>query len=563
MFGHYRTWHNFFFLATVITGVTGALSVPSAPNFLNHSVVAQSTATETTAETNNFLQGLLQFNQSFLAGRSPLRQLPNELNAIDKNTKQFNATYFQNYVARLRELQQELGNLETQLSNFTNETQQTTLKVKLEEQGIILNNLLTIAEPFVDGFTPTAIRQMQEFLNFFERENLSEGNYGFYGTVTQAELSKYLDQQLQNFATNLKDLNQTATNGAIAPNLDISIQHLYTTLSLDSTLLNSANEGNLQDTIEQLVAENSLLQQRVKSTHRIILILPLIVMLPTTVLVFILFYYFGKIFQDKLDQPQNYQFSLNDIYGLEDELVARLIEKYELKPRLLKNPHDPFAQKLIKLATAPAAELQQTIQQELAQEVQQETKEQAIDMTGNGDRNEEQEQEQGQAIETSMESKPMKTSVAVLEPVLDGDFEEEEDENFPVHLPNVYDELVDRYNDDAMVLEDEAIALNISHRESYLDDDSEFTPILLLTEAEAGDYWATHFKSLDYLMPRGNLSVTSENYGTFKNIFICYGYQADTVQKAKLLKPARVSPTEAEQTWELVQQGIVVLHRIT
>ncbi|AFY39296.1 hypothetical protein Lepto7376_3056 [[Leptolyngbya] sp. PCC 7376] len=539
MLGHTRNWRNFFFLLTVLVGITAGDRPDAFSLNLNFGrpVLAQSETepeSETTATDSSFLQGLLQLNQEFLAGRSQLRQLSNELSALDRNTKNFQASYFENYVSRVKDLQQKIGVLETQLGRFSDADQQLALKTELEQQGVILKNLLTLSESFVGGFNPTAIRKMQELLDFFERENLPDSSYGFYGSVTQTELTTYLDQQLQEFANNLKELNQIATKGAIAPNLDTSIQYLYTTLSLESTLNpTSSGGGNLQQTVDRLAAENEILQQRVKSTHRIILFLPLIVMLPTTVLVFILFYYFGKIFQEKVDQPPNYQFSLNDIYGLEEELIAKLAQKYELKPKLLSRRDDPFANKLISLAAAPAIEAPSSKKTEVDQKTSPTDK-----------------------IETD-------SDIVSLEPILDGEIDaEDEDEDFPVHLPNAYDELVDRYNKDAAALSDEAIALSISHQESYLDDESEFTPILLLTESDAGEYWTTPLKSLDYLVPKANLTITSDNFTAFKNIFICYGYQPDTVQKAKLLKPARVSPTEEEATWELVQQGIVVLHRI-
>jgi hypothetical protein len=294
-------------------------------------------------------------------------------------------------------------------------------------------------------------------------------------------------------------------------------------VSLDSS---SSGSGNVQQTIEQLEAENAILEKRIDNTHRIILFLPLIVMLPTTVLVFILFYYFGKIFQEKAAQPSNYQFSLNDIYGLEDELFAKFSEKYELKPRLIQRRDDPFANKLISFANT------------------------TLDIPPSTD-------------EPSQSTQVPDDSELTSDPdlVMDGDFIDDDD-SFPVHLPNVYDELVDQYNKDAHHFQAAAIALSISHEESYLDDESEFTPMLLLNADETGDYWATDYKSLEYLIPKADLSITTDNYSNFKNIFICYGHQPDTVQKAKLLKPARISSTEEADTWELVQQGIVVLHRI-
>ncbi|NJN72153.1 MAG: hypothetical protein HC799_04725 [Limnothrix sp. RL_2_0] len=511
---------NIMLFCALMVGSGGGLLVAEA--FSPKLQVAIAQPVETAPTDNSFLQGLLQLNQNFLTLQPQFRRFPTELEALDKQTKAFDAALFQDYNDKIQNLQQQISTLETQFGQFTGKQQQLAIKAELEKLQIIVQNLINISEPFVGGFNPDSIRQVQEFLDFFDRLGLTDSSYGFYGSVTQTELTTYLNQQLTNFSATLKQLNQIATQGAIAPDLATSINYLYTTLSLDSS-----SSSNVQTTIAQLEAENAILEKRIDNTHRIILFLPLIVMLPTTVLVFILFYYFGKIFQDKVSQPSNYQFSLNDIYGLEDELFAKLSEKYELKPRLIQRRNDPFAQKLISFANT-------TLEKPPATD------------------------------EPSQPAAILDDSELTSDPdlVMDGDFGDDEDDSFPVNLPNVYDELVDQYNNDANHFQPEAIALAISHQESYLDDESEFTPMLLLNTDEAGDYWATKYKSLDYLMPRADLSVTTENYGNFKNIFICYGYQPDTVQKAKLLKPARVSSTEETDTWELVQQGIVVLHCI-
>ncbi|MGB2925211.1 MAG: hypothetical protein WBB82_07910 [Limnothrix sp.] len=532
MVGQLLNLRNFTLFCALVVGSSGSVMIADSLTPTASVAIAQS-APET---GNSFLQSLLQLNQTFLSLQPQIRRFPTELQAIDRKTKAFDAAFFQDYNSKIKNLQQLISSLETQFDDFAdNEEQQLAVKAELEQLQLIVQNLLKISEPFNAGFNANSIRQVQEFLDFFEQRGLADSSYGFYGGVTQVEIVNYLNRQLADFSQSLKTLNQAATQAAIAPDLATSINYLYTTLNLDNTL--SSPNGNLQDTIEQLQTENRILDQRIENTHRVILFLPLIVMLPTTILVFILFYYFGKIFQEKAEQPANYQFSINDIYGLEDELIASLLQKYELKPRLIERRNDPFANKLIDFVST-------TLEQKDTTQSTSDTRETNPDP------------------ETADEDEGIITSDPDL--VMDGHLtaEEEEDDSFPVHMPNVYDELVDEYNKDAAHLETEAIALSISHQESYLDDESEFTPMLLLTTDEAGDYWAMNHKSLDYLTPKADLSITTENYGNFKNIFICYGYQPDTVQKAKLLKPARVSVTEEEQTWELVQQGIVVLHRI-
>ncbi len=535
MLGQPLNWRNLSLTLSLLVG--GSLSGLLLHLPLTPAPIAIAQTAEATKDSS-FLQGLLQLNQDFLAARPALQQLPVELTALDRKNKAFDAQYFATYIANVKALQQKIGVLETQFGNFQDPQQRLAIKAELEALQLVLQNFLAVSEPFAAGFNPKAIRQTQEFLDFFDRLKLPNSSYGFYGTVTANEMSTYIDKQLVEFSNTLKQLNQIATKGAIAPDLATSINHLYTTISLES-ILNDPN-GKFQQHIERLEKDNEELEQQIQSTHRIILFLPLIVMLPTTMLVFILFYYFGKIFQEKAEHPGNYQFSLNDIYGLEEELVARLVQKYDLKPKLLERRNDPFANKLINFVSNPDAPSVENL-------------EEMNDNSGEGDKN--------QSYTATANPSDRKTQEVVLDGLFDGE-DEDDNDNFPVHLPNIYDELVDRYNEDPSYLEAQAIALSISHQESHLDDEAEFMPMLIFTEDEAGDYWETTFKSIEYLVPKATLAITIENYSNFKNIFICYGYQHDTVQRAKLLKPARVSRAEEEHTWELVQQGIVVLHRI-
>lgn len=523
--GQHFNWRNVALSLALITGSAGGALIAEA--WLNAPQIAVAQPTETPTDSG-FLQGLLQLNQDFLTAQPQFRRLPTELEALDRRSKTFEAKVFQDHSAAVKKLQQQLASLETQLGSFSDEQQQLEIKTSLEKLRTISQNLLKLSESFEAGFNPTSIRKVQEFLNFFERRKLGKESYGFYGTVTQTEMRSYVDQQVTDFAKTLKQLNQTATQAAIAPDLATSINYLYTTVSLENAT------GNSGATIERLEAENASLQKQIDNTRKIILFLPLIVMLPTTILVFILFYYFGKIVQEKSGKPSNYQFSLNDIYGLEEELVDRLTQKYELKPRLIDRKSNPFTDKLISLANSDFQE-----------------EETELDPTPRSHHAAKQPSE-----------KQEKEAIADPDLVMDGLIAEDDEDSFPVQIPNIYDELVDTYNEDANKLEEGAIALSISHQESYLDDDSEFMAMLLLNKDEAGEFWATHYKSLDYLIPKANLSVTVDNYNHFKNVFVCYGYQHNTVQKAKLLKPARVSPAEEEDTWELVQQGIVVLHCI-
>lgn len=523
MVGQQLNWRNVVLCCALLTGSTGGVLLTNHVTESNTTAIAQPLPSST--NLNNFLQGLYQFNLTFLTAKTQLNSLTTELAALDQRQKSFDAQFFKDYSRQVQTLQQQLAVLETQLGGFTTSQQQLAVKAEIENLQVTSQNLLKLSQPFEAGFNQESIRTVQEFLNFFKRRNLTEANYGFYGSVTQTEMQSYVERQLTNFSDGLKRLNETATQAAIAPDLETSVSYLYTNLSLNQ----ASGSSNLQTTITQLQADNQALQQRLENTHRMILFLPLVVMLPTTILVFILFYYFGRIFQEKVEQAPAYQFSINDIYGLEDELIARLAQKYELKPKLIKTPHDAFTNKLITLATTELEPDTTTTTATTTIEAQKDQTEEKF---------------------------------AELNSVMDGEIDATEAEDFPVHIPNIYDELVEVYNEDARQFQAEAIALSISHQESYLDDESEFTPLLLLNQDETGDYWATVYKSLEYLVPKANFSVTADNYQTFKNIFICYGYQHNTVQKVKLLKPARVSPTTEANTWELVQQGIVVLHCI-
>lgn len=486
----------FFSLATSSFGI---LNCAEAAMSIQESAIAQTEV----ATDRNFLQVLFQLNQDYLAVQSQIQAIPQTLDDANRGVISFDTTTFLAIKQRLTRLQQQISRLQTLTSNLSAE-QQAAARAELANLQQSSLQLLKFIQPLESGFNPQTIRQIQEFLDFFEAQNIDPGSYGAYGSVTKTEITSFINQNVSQFSVALKALNELATEGAIAPDLMTSVYYLYTTLSINE---NSATTNDtLRSKVAQFEQENQQLQQRINRLYTLLFWLPLVIVIPTIVLAFILFNYFGRTAQAQNQERSKHQLSMNDINHLENELFGRLQEEYGLTPKVISHDSD--------VSTGESVALDDP------------------------------------ELETP------EASASSLEKSISGD----KKQDFSVQLASIYDEIVEQYQHNTEAFKAQAIALSISHQESTLDDESEFTPILLLQRDEQGDFWGIQSGFLEYLVPREDLTISTDNYQRFKQIFICYGYKENTLQKAKLLKPARASATEEEDTWELLQQGIVELY---
>jgi hypothetical protein len=71
-----------------------------------------------------------------------------------------------------------------------------------------------------------------------------------------------------------------------------------------------------------------------------------------------------------------------------------------------------------------------------------------------------------------------------------------------------------------------------------------------------GNYWIINKGGLNYLLPRGNLKITKNNYEKLEGLFECYGYQPELSIKFQLIKPSRISLI-SENKWQILELGIV------
>lgn len=467
----------------------------------------------------SLLAELWLLNQGFVSLRPELVNFPDDLAAIDTGETSFDPQLFQGYGARIKQLQEQLRLLEGQLGTVKDEAQRETLATAIANGSQYLNNLASLIQPLETGFNPETIRRLQEFLDFFERRNLNEADYGFYGSVTQTELEEYLDQQLNDFSITLKTLNETATQGAIAPDLATSIEYLYTSLSLENTVLNQGE--TFQSLIQQLQRDNQMLKGRLRTSN---FLLVLLLLLTTATLAFL---YTQKptpsphparrYFPDADPEPV-------DVEQLETAIIKRIQRTYDIKPKLT-----PVAQSLSPQMPPVESPLPQVTA----------TTEPTTPTTP-----------------TAISELPNSEETLAIP---DAEFD------FPVQFLNPYDALVEAYNQDATALTPEAIALGVQTPipPDLEDPEAEnFLSLLSFVTQEQGEYWAIAAETHHYLVPRANLTITPQNYGIFQQIFVCYGAHPETPQKIKLLKPARVAMTDQENVWELVQVGIVALENM-
>ncbi|ANV83955.1 hypothetical protein AWQ21_05930 [Picosynechococcus sp. PCC 7003] len=523
-----QRWHGLILGSLLLgTGGLGLLSPALMP-----STFAQE-ATSTTQE-RSFLAELWLLNQGFVGLRSDLEEFPDNLAALNADTTDFDAQIFRDDRAGLQQLQEQIRLLEGQLATIQDSAQREALTTAIANLDQHLDNLANLIEPFADDFNPETIRQLQEFLDFFERRNLSDADYGFYGSVTQTELEEYLTQQLSDFSETLKTLNETATQGAIAPDLATSMDYLYTSLSLENTVVGGGT--TFPAMIQTLQRDNQRLRQRLRTTN---LLLSLLLLLGTATLALL---YLRKptpapsavnrYFPDA--EPDSF-----DLDQLEAKLIKRLQNTYDLSPK------DNFAA----IAPPPVTTQPTTMPPSETPNLQ--------PLAANT-------LDDPEAFNTSLET-PNGLDLNLGETELEPDTDTDADD-FPVQFLNAYDALVATYNADAMILAPEAIALAVQPPVTpapEADGETEnFLSSLLFQTDDQGDYWAIQVQNQYYLAPRAQLKITPDNYAFFQQTFICYGNQGPDLQTIKLLKPARIAATDQDNLWELVQPGIVVLENV-
>ncbi|MBV5260709.1 hypothetical protein FLX56_20040 [Synechococcus moorigangaii CMS01] len=492
---------GFGILSPVLTPVTFAQTPPTDP------------------EERSLLAELWLFNQGWLSLQSELANFPDDLAALNTGEATFEPQLFLGYGARVQQLQEQLRLMEVQLATMPDPAQRESLAAAIANVDQYLANLVNLIQPFETGFNPEAIRNLQEFLDFFDRRNLGEADYGFYGSVTQTELATYLNQQLNDLSATLKTLNETATQGAIAPDLVTSINYLYTSLSLENTVVGGGT--TFPAMIQTLQQDNQRLKQRLRTTN---LLLSLLLLLGTATLASL---YLRKPTLPARSDQQYFPDSeppSPDLDQLEAAVIKRLQRSYGLTPKANFPVTTPTPDPLpIPQAPVSAVHEPSTV---------------PIDPQANAE-------------------------AATIDLGLIPEAEPEAD--FPVQILNTYDALVESYNADAASLASEAIALAVQPPPAppiATEEELEnlLTGLLFDTNAQ-GEYWAIEVQNQHYLVPRAQLTITPENYDFFQQIFICYGPQTAEQQTIKLLKPARVAATDQEGIWELVQPGIVVLEK--
>ncbi|AMA08890.1 hypothetical protein [Picosynechococcus sp. PCC 73109] len=518
-------WHSLI-LGSLLLGTGGSALL--SPVLIPPTFAQEATST---TQGRSFLAELWLLNQGFVGLRPELEEFPDNLAALNTGTAAFDAEIFRNDRAGLQQLQEQIRLLEGQLATIQDPAQREALATAIANLDQQLNNLTNLLEPFVDGFNPETIRRLQEFLDFFERRNLSEADYGFYGSVTQTELEEYLAQQLSDLSETLKTLNETATQGAIAPDLVTSIDYLYTSLSLENTVVDDGTTFSAM--IQTLQRDNQRLRQRLRTTN---FLLGLLLLLGTATLA--LFYLrkptptaspVNRYFPDA--EPDSF-----DLDRLEAKLIKRLQNTYDLSPK------ENFAA----IAPPPVTTQPTTIpfsetppSQPLA----------------------------ANTLDDPEAFNPASQTLDHPDPnPVETEIDTDTDADFPVQFLNVYDALVETYNADAMGLASEAIALAVQPpvtQDPETDGETEnFLSGLLFQTDDQGDYWAIEVQNQYYLVPRAQLKITPDNYTFFQQTFICYGNQKPDLQTIKLLKPARIAAIDQDNLWELVQPGIVVLENV-
>jgi outer membrane murein-binding lipoprotein Lpp len=119
--------------------------------------------------------------------------------------------------------------------------------------------------------------------------------------------------------------------------------------------------------------------------------------------------------------------------------------------------------------------------------------------------------------------------------------------------------LIDTYHEEPSLMFLKGI--EVSETEESISN-RQFNPNnpIVLENNRQGNYLIVKEKKADYLIPKPNLTINSDNYFSLESLFQCRNYSA-TYSSFKLIKPARVLGILGGLNWCLEEKGILQFYR--
>lgn len=116
--------------------------------------------------------------------------------------------------------------------------------------------------------------------------------------------------------------------------------------------------------------------------------------------------------------------------------------------------------------------------------------------------------------------------------------------------------LVDIFNNNPKLFSQNAI--EVSETSESIDNrllDYNQPVVLEKVSRNKGIAWVINIDSSDLLIPKNNLKINEYNYQTIESLFTCKDYKSGQSDDFRLVKPAKLTPKEKGETWELTEKG--------
>ena len=112
--------------------------------------------------------------------------------------------------------------------------------------------------------------------------------------------------------------------------------------------------------------------------------------------------------------------------------------------------------------------------------------------------------------------------------------------------------LVATYNQSPQILSAKIIEVAISEVSI-----NQINEEVVFEKSRRGNYWIINLEGKTYLVPKNNFKINQFNYNSFTEIFEFHGYKSRKTSNFILLKPAIVSPISVDNSWKVIDTGIV------
>ena len=455
--------------------------------------------------SSGFSQVLKELDIAYGEFQPSLMELLDELEEVVKQKRPVNSAILNNTNKKLTIVDQAKQKIINDLQVENHEFSGLAIRTSYN-MDVIIQDIFQVIEPLNNGFKQSDIRQIQKFLDFFDRRNISTQYYGTYGITTQEEVKKFLLQKNNQLKNKIDQLKQAINYQSIISNENNS----NSVSPKNSTSLSLLSDFDLQIVSEQITLleqENQNLNieiSQLKKSYNFVLIL---ILINFAVIVLLLLYKLLSSSRTTNPYPAKaYNVTTNDISVIEEDIYTKISQQFSQK---FKN----IDKRINKI----------------------EGNSRVIDKIKNI------------AITNSE-----KDDIELQSPI----YLESSESNPDYDITNPYDELTETYNQRPDLLSNDAI--NVSETEESIQARiSGNSQIAILAQSDNGNYWILTVGEFYYLIPKINLIINKDQYNSLQYFFTCYGYQENLSSKLKLLKPARVSPSYDADTWEFVQQGII------